>query len=43
MEHLAHVETGTALWAFGALIPVLIVAGKAFNTDEIWQKVTQLS
>ncbi|WP_455378656.1 paraquat-inducible protein A [Petrachloros mirabilis] len=43
LEHLAHVETGTALWAFGALIPVLIVAGKAFNTDEIWQKVTDLS
>ena len=43
LEHLAHVETGTALWAFGALIPVLIVAGKHFNSDEIWQKVSTLS
>lgn len=43
LEHLAHVETGTALWAFGALIPILILAGKSFNTDEIWQKVSALS
>jgi paraquat-inducible protein A len=43
LEHLAHVETGTALWAFGGLIPVLVAAGRAFNPDEIWQKVSRLS
>lgn len=43
LEHLAHVETGAALWAFAALIPVLIAAGSAFNPDEVWQKVGTLS
>jgi paraquat-inducible protein A len=39
LEHIAHVEVGTALWAFGALIPLLIVAVSAFNPDEIWARV----
>lgn len=43
LEHLAHVETGTAMWAFAGLIPMLIAAGRAFNPDEIWEKVGVLS
>ncbi|HEX8750775.1 MAG TPA: paraquat-inducible protein A [Nitrospira sp.] len=43
LEHLAHVETGTAMWAFAGLIPVLIAAGRAFNPDEIWEKVGRFS
>ena len=43
LEHLAHVETGTAMWAFAGLIPMLIAAGRAFNPDEIWQKVSAVS
>ncbi len=42
LEHLAHVEAGIALWAFGGLIPVLIAAANAFNSDEIWAKVSVL-
>ena len=43
LEHLAHIETGTAMWAFAGLIPVLIAAGRAFNPDEIWEKVGRYS
>ena len=43
LEHLAHVETGTALWAFGGLIPLLIGASGAFNPEEIWEKVSATS
>ena len=39
LEHLAHVETGIALWAFGCLIPLLVAAVSAFNPDEVWAKV----
>jgi paraquat-inducible protein A len=43
LEHLAHVEAGIALWAFGGLIPLLIAAASAFNPDEIWEKVSMPS
>lgn len=43
LEHLAHVETGIALWAFAGLIPLLIAASGAFNPDEIWEKVSRSS
>lgn len=43
LEHLAHVEPGIALWAFGALIPVLIAAAGAFNPEDIWARIDQLS
>lgn len=43
LEHLAHVEAGIALWAFGGLIPLLIAAAGAFNPDEIWDKVSTTS
>jgi len=39
LEHIAHVHVGIALWAFGALIPLLIVTVSAFNTDEFWTRV----
>jgi paraquat-inducible protein A len=39
LEHLAHVEAGIALWAFGALIPLLIAASMSFNPDEAWAMV----
>jgi len=39
LEHIAHVHVGIALWAFCALIPLLIVAVSAFNPDEIWARV----
>jgi paraquat-inducible protein A len=39
LEHIAHVHVGIALWAFGALIPLLIVSISAFNPDEIWARV----
>jgi len=39
LEHIAHVHVGIALWAFGALIPLLIVSISAFNPDEIWTRV----
>lgn len=39
LEHLAHVETGVALYAFGGLIPLLIVAADAFNPAEIWARI----
>jgi paraquat-inducible protein A len=39
LEHLAHVETGVALWAFGGLIPLLIVASISFDPEELWAKV----
>jgi paraquat-inducible protein A len=39
LEHIAHVQVGIALWAFGALIPLLIVSVSAFNPDEIWTRV----
>jgi paraquat-inducible protein A len=34
LEHIAHVEAGIALWAFGGLIPLLIAASLSFNPDE---------
>jgi len=43
LEHLAHVETGIALWALGGLIPLLIAAAGAFNPDKIWEKVSTAS
>jgi len=43
LQHLAHVETGTAMWAFACLIPVLVAAGRAFNPDEIWDKTGRVS
>lgn len=43
LEHLAHVEAGIALWAFGGLIPLLIAASIAFNPDAIWEKVGRTS
>ena len=43
LEHIAHVEAGIALWAFGGLIPLLIAAASAFNPDEIWEKVSATS
>ncbi len=43
LEHLAHVEPGIALWAFGALIPVLIAAAGAFNPDDIWAKIDHVA
>ena len=39
LEHIAHVQVGTALWAFGGLIPLLIAAAAAFNPDEVWSRV----
>jgi paraquat-inducible protein A len=39
LEHLAHVETGVALWAFGALIPLLIAASMSFNPDDLWDRI----
>ena len=41
LEHLAHVEPGIALWAFGALVPILIAAAGAFNPEDIWAKIDQ--
>ena len=43
LEHLAHVQTGTALWAFGGLIPLLVAAARAFNPDEVWARVRTVS
>jgi paraquat-inducible protein A len=40
LEHLAHVETGTALWAFVGLIPLLIVASLSFDPEDLWARVT---
>jgi paraquat-inducible protein A len=39
LEHLAHMETGVALWAFGGLIPLLIAASMSFNPDEVWARM----
>lgn len=39
LEHLARVEAGIALWAFGALIPLLIAASMSFNADEAWARI----
>ncbi|HEX2054956.1 MAG TPA: paraquat-inducible protein A [Nitrospiraceae bacterium] len=39
LQHLAHVEAGVALWAFGGLIPILIAASMAFNPDELWVRI----
>jgi paraquat-inducible protein A len=39
LEHIAHVETGVALWAFGGLIPLLIAASMAFNPDDVWARI----
>jgi paraquat-inducible protein A len=39
LEHLAHLETGVALWAFGGLIPLLIAASGSFNPDEVWTRI----
>jgi paraquat-inducible protein A len=39
LEHIAQVETGIALWAFGALIPLLIAASMSFNPEDLWAKV----
>ena len=43
LEQLAHVEVGIALWAFAAMIPVLIAVGMTFEPDELWEKVSMLS
>lgn len=43
LEQLAHVEVGIALWAFAAMIPILIAVGMTFEPDEIWEKVRMLS
>jgi len=43
LEHLAHVQTGIALWAFGGLIPLLVAAARAFNPDEVWARVRPVS
>lgn len=40
LEHLARVEAGIALWAFGSLIPLLIIASMSFDPEELWAKVT---
>ena len=39
LEHIAHVEAGIALWAFGGLIPLLIAASLSFNPDEVWARL----
>jgi paraquat-inducible protein A len=36
LQHLAQMEAGVALWAFGGLIPVLIAAAISFNPEELW-------
>lgn len=43
LEQLAQVETGVALWAFAAMIPVMIASRMAFEPDEVWEKVSALS
>ncbi|MCC6139755.1 MAG: paraquat-inducible protein A [Nitrospira sp.] len=43
LEQLAQVEIGVALWAFAAMVPILIVGGMTFDPDEIWEKVRALS
>ncbi len=43
LEHIAHVHVGIALWAFCALIPLLIVTISAFNPDEVWARVKETS
>ena len=43
LEHIAHVQVGIALWAFGALILLLIVTASAFNLDEVWARVRGVS
>ncbi|WHZ24040.1 MAG: Paraquat-inducible protein A [Nitrospira sp.] len=40
LEHLARVEAGIALWAFGGLIPLLIIASASFDPEELWAKAT---
>ena len=39
LEHIAHVEKGIALWAFGCLVPLLAAAAAAFNPEELWARV----
>jgi paraquat-inducible protein A len=39
LQHIAHVETGIALWAFGALIPLLIAASMSFNPENLWARI----
>ena len=43
LEHIAHVQVGIALWAFGALILLLIGTASAFNLDEVWARVRGVS
>jgi paraquat-inducible protein A len=39
LEHIAHVEKGIALWAFGCLIPLLAASAAAFDPEELWARV----
>jgi paraquat-inducible protein A len=39
LEHIAQVEAGIALWAFGALIPLLIAASMSFNPEDLWAQM----
>jgi paraquat-inducible protein A len=39
LEHIAHVEKGIALWAFGCLIPLLAAAAAAFDPEDLWARV----
>ena len=39
LEHIAHVEKGIALWAFGGLILLLAASAAAFDPTELWARV----
>ncbi len=39
LQHLAQVEVGVALWAFGGLIPLLIAASLSFTPDYLWARI----
>lgn len=39
LEHLAHMDTGVALWAFGGLVPLMIAASMSFNPDDVWARM----
>ena len=43
LEQLARVEMGIALWAFAAMIPLLVAGAMTFEPDELWEQVSSLS
>lgn len=43
LAHVATVEPGVALWAFGALVFLLAAAASTFDPRELWTRVDQLA